>query len=112
MKKTYKTIVKTLLTGLFMVFCLSVSAQVDEEFQQNQVTETNTNVEDDFYSSPLFDFTVIARSYGDSIVLRWAPHNAGIWLLANHYGWNIYREKTESELSEDDTVFTIKLTVP
>ena len=110
MKKTYKTIVKTLLTSLFMVFCLSVSAQVDEEFQQSQMSEADTNVEEDYYSgNPMYDFTVVARSYGDSIVLRWAPHNAGIWLLANHYGWNIYREKTESELSEDDTVFTIKL---
>jgi len=109
MKKTYKTIVKTLLTGLFMVFCLSVSAQVDEEFQQSQMSEADTNAEGNYYDSPLYDFSVVARSYGDSIVLRWAPHHAGIWLLANHYGWNIYREKTESELSENDTVFTVKL---
>ena len=38
------------------------------------------------YNQPMYDFTVVARSYGDSVVLRWAPQNAGVWLSANYYG--------------------------
>lgn len=36
-----------------------------------------------------YNIGIIARSYGDSIVFRWAPEDAAIWLLGNHYGWNI-----------------------
>lgn len=104
MKKTYKTIVQLLLSALFIVVCFPVFAQVDESMQ-SQEADTTFIPDDD----PLYDFTVITRSYGDSVVLRWAAHDAAIWILANHYGWNIYRDKTESELTEGDTVFTIKL---
>lgn len=104
MKKTYKTIVQLLLSALFIVVCFPVFAQVDES-TQSQEADTTFIPDDD----PLYDFTVITRSYGDSVVLRWAAHDAAIWILANHYGWNIYRDKTESELTEGDTVFTIKL---
>lgn len=109
MKKRYKTIVQVLLTGIFMVFCLPAFAQVDEGAQQSQdpVAEADSNAE--YYTPTMYDFTVITRSYGDSVVLRWAPHDAAIWLLANHYGWNIYRDKTESEFTEEDTIFTVKL---
>ncbi len=109
MKKTYKTIFQLLLTGMFVFFCLPMFAQVDEGGAQNPVTEADTNVEAAYYTNPMQEYAVVARSYGDSIVLRWAPQKAGIWLLANHYGWNIYRDKTESELTENDTVFEIKL---
>lgn len=50
------------------------------------------------------------RSYGDSIVIRWAPENAAVWLLGNAYGWNVVREKTNEEFtSELDTVLFITL---
>jgi hypothetical protein len=34
---------------------------------------------------------LLVRTYGDSIVLRWATEDAGIWLTAKDYGWMIYR---------------------
>lgn len=34
---------------------------------------------------------VIARSYGDSVVLRWAPAKATLWHFANKAGYNIVR---------------------
>lgn len=43
----------------------------------------------------------MARSYGDSIVLRWAPEKSSIWMLSNYYGWNIACYKDENE---DDTL--------
>ena len=32
-----------------------------------------------------------ARSYGDSIVLRWAVDNSAAWLTGNKYGWRVMR---------------------
>ena len=46
---------------------------------------------------------LIARSYGDSIVIRWAPADAGVWMVANSYGWNIYRSSND----ERDTMFHV-----
>jgi uncharacterized protein len=34
---------------------------------------------------------VLARSYGDSIVLRWAPEEAAVWSIINRYGYNVTR---------------------
>lgn len=46
---------------------------------------------------------LLARSYGDKIVLRWAPLDAGVWMASNNYGWNLYRGSTD----DDDTIFYI-----
>ena len=40
---------------------------------------------------------IMARSYGDSIVLRWAPEKSSIWILSNYYGWNIACPKEDSK---------------
>lgn len=32
-----------------------------------------------------------ARSYGDSIVLRWAPNDAAAWIQTNHFGYQIIK---------------------
>ncbi len=54
-------------------------------------------VEDSSPSQSLYQYSVVARSYGDSIVLRWLPQDAGVWRLASHYGWRISRIKTNAE---------------
>ena len=77
-------------------------------FAQEEGEPQNGN---DAPSKSLYNYVLVARSYGDSIVLRWAPQNAGVWLLANHYGWNIYRLKTDAELAANpaDTNVEVKL---
>lgn len=67
---------------------------------------------EDAPSSSLYQYTVVARSYGDSIVLRWAPQNAGVWRVASHYGWRISRMKTDEEMEANpaDTSLTLLLT--
>ncbi|MBP5613516.1 MAG: hypothetical protein J6X35_05170, partial [Bacteroidales bacterium] len=47
--------------------------------------------------APLYEVKVIARNYGDSIVLRWAPTNAAVWIMGNIFGWNVSRELTSKE---------------
>lgn len=43
------------------------------------------------------------RAYGDSVVLRWAPLNAGLWTYANHYGWSIKRYCLTDTVELDST---------
>ncbi len=45
--------------------------------------------------SPHAAIMVITRSYGDSVVLRWAPTTPGAWRLASQYGYRIYRRRLE-----------------
>lgn len=98
------------LTNLFSVlvllFCMTMcnETQAQEDLTTAPVMLNDSTQND--YERPIYDFIVVARSYGDSVVLRWAPQNAGVWLSANFYGWNITREKNADELSENDTVFT------
>lgn len=40
---------------------------------------------------PQVRLEILARSYGDSIVLRWAPSTAAAWYLANHHGYVVER---------------------
>ena len=46
---------------------------------------------------------LIARAYGDSIVLRWATDDAGLWLAAKDYGWMVYR----ATASDDGSKFSV-----
>lgn len=46
---------------------------------------------------------LLTRSYGDSIVLRWATEDAGLWITAKDYGWMIYR----SAASDPADVFAV-----
>jgi len=97
---------------IFIVILLTQTipsfAQVEEEnnFSGELIQDAGSTPAESFY-----DFVIIARSYGDSVVLRWAPQNAGFWRLASHYGWNIYRERTDSDvpISPDDTLFMMRL---
>ncbi|MEZ4828389.1 MAG: hypothetical protein R3C61_19175 [Bacteroidia bacterium] len=58
----------SLLTGLF----LSLKAQDTDSLHQSSLA-------------------VIGKSYGDSIVLRWAPVSAGLWAISNQQGYTIER---------------------
>ena len=46
---------------------------------------------------------LLVRAYGDSIVLRWATEDAGLWLTARDYGWMIYR----AAASDPDSAFAV-----
>ena len=89
------------ILGWMMAFSMSVFAQVD-----------NTTSAEEGSSHSLYNFSVVARSYGDSIVLRWAPEDAGVWRLASNYGWNIYRLKTAEEYAADTSASIETLLTP
>lgn len=54
----------------------------------------------DFSGRPTYDVQILARGYGDSVVLRWAPESDAIWLLSNYYGWNLERQFYNPETGE------------
>lgn len=99
---TKQTILHTILLWVIIGFMMPATTIAQEEVTAAEA-DTTQNGE---FERPVYDFFVVARSYGDSIVLRWAPENAGVWMSANYYGWNIIRDKNESEIKEGDTVFT------
>lgn len=45
---------------------------------------------------------VLARNYGDSIVIRWAPNNPVLWLLCNKSGYRLERVYRELVGPEDN----------
>lgn len=99
--KERKSILIPMIIGWMMAFSMSVFAQVD-----------NTTSAEEGSSHSLYNFSVVARSYGDSIVLRWAPEDAGVWRLASNYGWNIYRLKTAEEYAADTSASIETLLTP
>lgn len=46
---------------------------------------------------------LLTRAYGDSIVLRWATEDAGLWLTVKDYGWKLYR----SSAYDPDSAFSV-----
>jgi len=46
---------------------------------------------------------LLARSFGDSVVLRWAPTTPGAWRLANRYGYQVWRQELQQDTIISDT---------
>lgn len=88
-----------LLTIMFIVMPQALKAQQQDEAGQVIVTPNGDTVNPQGIKS----VQLLARSYGDSIVLRWAPEDAGLWMAANSYGWNIYRSSSD----DSDTMYHI-----
>lgn len=40
---------------------------------------------------------LLVRAYGDSVVLRWATEDAGLWITTKDYGWMVYRASTRDK---------------
>ncbi len=55
----------------------------------------------------VFKLQMLARSYGDSIVIRWAPEEYVPWKFLNGYGCYLVRSDFENEVV-DDTIALLK----
>ncbi|GEM_PF-1947505 len=80
-----KNILKHICLGVLLLWGGNASAQ--EPLSATDTAE----------KAPLYEVKVIARNYGDSIVLRWAPTNAAVWIMGNIFGWDVSRELTSKE---------------
>lgn len=94
-----KTLRLILSASLFLIFSLQatrLSAQVDPQSQSEAVDPLpaeNDSLQD---AQPTYGYMLRARSYGDSIVLRWAVDNSAAWLTGNKYGWRVMRSGGET----------------
>ena len=82
MKKTIKIYYSFLLVLLIVLFEQGAFAQIPEPPVPDK---------------PLNTVEVIAKSCGDSIILRWAPTSIDSWLGGNNYGYNISRYRVMDE---------------
>ena len=67
--------------------------QVTHEWVDNPLPAENDSVQE---QQPTYGYIIRARSYGDSIVLRWAVDNSAAWLTGNKYGWRVMRSGGET----------------
>ncbi len=90
----------SLLAALGCVFPAAAQVETDEEetrtivanpYEQMRFVDTTLVNDTAVSSSEVSAVRLIARSYGDSIVLRWAVEDAGVWLATNRYGWDLLR---------------------
>lgn len=51
---------------------------------------------------------VMARTYGDSIVLRWAPEDYASWIYLNSVGVDVYRFDVDNPMKADTLVHGLK----
>lgn len=103
-----------LLASIFFSFQFSLNAplwaQVDTTGRLTSTQEVTNPLPPDAADSisdpmPTYGYSLLARSYGDSIVLRWAVDNSAAWLTGNKYGWRVFR----SGGSGDTTVGFIEI---
>jgi hypothetical protein len=81
---------------LFILIALVFTTGIYSQQNKNKPTAQNKNTTVDSVP-PIRNIQVIARSYGDSIVLRWAPAKATLWHFANKSGYNIIRYEVENK---------------
>jgi hypothetical protein len=83
---------KLLFSLIAFSFAISAFSQQNKKISNNQNKKTPTD------SMPqVRNLQLIARSYGDSVVLRWAPARATLWHFANKAGYHIIRYEVENK---------------
>ncbi|HET6512605.1 MAG TPA: hypothetical protein VFH43_10470, partial [Candidatus Kapabacteria bacterium] len=82
---------------LFVVSLLAFNANA----QPVDLTEPPPDTTDPRHAS----IELIARSYGDSVVLRWGPSRPGAWIIANKLGYIVERAAI-SDADQGKPVFT------
>lgn len=83
---------KYLLVALLIICTLSAFTQ---QVTQNAGMPHKVNNTEDSLHQPK-NLQVIARSYGDSVVLRWGPLKATLWYFANKSGYQVIRYNVDN----------------
>jgi len=86
---------KISLLILVAILCsISVSAQQNKGAQIGLAQKVKSDS-----LPPSRNLQLIARSYGDSVVLRWAPAKATLWYFANKSGYSVIRYEVRDKKS-------------
>ncbi len=83
------------LIFIMLIFIGSLSAYTQQN-KQNAGMPHKVKSAPDTLPKP-HNLQVIARSYGDSVVLRWAPAKATLWYFANKSGYQVVRYEVENK---------------
>lgn len=95
---------------ILLAITLLTAAAIPLRAQQPAVTAPDSASADTVvWPSQAVPIRLTARSYGDSIVIRWAVDNAGVWMAANQYGWDLYRS---SDDPADNSFFLDTVGIP
>ena len=108
-------VIATLLASLFIAVSASAilapsrssTATANVAFPQygNEAVQQSDSVIGEEVMVRPAAINMLARSYGDSIVLRWAPEDYVTWNYLNHVGYNLYRIYTDkSGVLHDDLI--------
>ncbi len=80
-----------------LLFLLAIICSISLSAQQNKGSQIGQAKRLPADSMPYSNnIQLIARSYGDSVVLRWAPAQATLWYFANKAGYKIVRYEVEN----------------
>ena len=88
---------------LILLFIAQVSFAQKRNSKNNKVPAQSNNIDQPLLKSGI---KVIAKAYGDSVVLRWAPTRPWAWSKLNYIGYTIER----IDISEKDNARKEKLT--
>lgn len=102
--KIYKIL--SILTVMFLSN-VAVIAQTEEvEGMVDSLESVNQSVAQDsnFVGFNTHTIKMMARSYGDSIALRWGVDDYSTWRQLNHYGYNIFRMSLQNDNLIVDTL--------
>src|SRR5208283_2502135 len=83
---------KYIIVNLLLICSLPAFTQ---QVTQNAGIPHKVNNPEDSLHQPK-NLQVIARSYGDSVVLRWGPLKATLWYFANKTGYLVVRYNVEN----------------
>lgn len=102
---------KLWVLAAWWVMALSVHAQVageidDEQEKADSIASVNLSVSQDsnFVGFNTHTIKMMARAYGDSIVLRWGVDDYSTWRQLNYYGYNVFRLTMHDAELEIDTL--------
>lgn len=78
--------IKTVLLAFLLLAGLGATAQTDDSnITQGDMEGVDTVID------RTKGLQLLVRACGDSVILRWATPDAGLWMTAKNYGWMLYR---------------------
>ena len=102
---------KLWVLAAWLMMALSVHAQVagekdDEQEKADSIVSVNQSISQDsnFVGFNTHAIKMMARSYGDSIALRWGVDDYSTWRQLNYYGYNVFRLHMQGTKLKIDTL--------
>lgn len=83
-------------TAIIFVLLFSCPLRAQQTSREQPATDTTEQAEEAYREFVAPTLRVMAQSYGDSVVLRWAPSNAPSWRAYNRIGYIVERARIDT----------------